>query len=156
MSAAKIAVLSLAAMLMLNPCFPSYASAAMPGPEQKNIDRAAADYAGIAKAVEYYFEAGRKGDSSYMKQVFLPDANIYFTRDGKVAGGGIQILYDMVEGKPSPTEIIYKITSVEVSGNIATVRLDIADWAGHAFIDMFTMIKDGDDWKIASKVSRRP
>ncbi len=125
-------------------------------PEQKNIAAASADYVAIAKAIEYYFEAGRKGDSAYMKEVFLPDANIYFTREGKIAGGPIQILYDMVEGRPSPTEIIYKIAAVDVAGNIAMVRLEIADWAGNTYTDMFTMISENDDWKIASKVSRRP
>lgn len=131
-------------------------SAVAAGPEQKNVNKAAGEYAGIAKAVEYYFEAGRKGDSSYMKQVFLPEANIYFTKEGKVAGGPVQLLYDMVEGKPSPTEIVYRIAAMDVAGNIAMVRLEIADWAGNAYTDMFTMIKDGEDWKIASKVSRRP
>ena len=125
-------------------------------PEAKNIAKANAEYIGIAKAVEYYFEAGRKGDSGYMKEVFLPEANIYFTRDGKVAGGPIQILFDMVEGKPSPTEILYDIAAIDVAGTIATVRLEIADWAGNSYTDMFTLIKDGEDWKIASKVSRRP
>lgn len=124
-------------------------------PAQANIDKAAADYAGIVRSVEYYFEAGRKGDSEYMKQVFLPEANIYSTRDGKVVGGPIQILYDMVEGKPSPTEIVYAIESIDISGVIATVRLKIDDWAGNAYIDMFTMIKGEDGWKIASKVSRK-
>ena len=123
------------------------------GPSKANIDKACADYAGIARAVEFYFEAGRKGDSSYMKQVFLPEANIYGTRGGKLVGGPISLLYDMVEGKASPTEIIYKIAAVDVAGNIAMVRLEIADWAGNTYTDMFTMIKDGDNWKIASKVS---
>lgn len=125
-------------------------------PKPENIGKASAEYVGIARAVEYYFEAGRKGDSSYMKKVFLPEANIYYTRDGRVAGGSIQNLYDMVEGKPSPTEIVYSIAGIDVAGSIATVRLEIADWAGRTYTDMFTMIKDGDDWKIASKVSRVP
>lgn len=128
-------------------------AASAEGPDQKNIDKAGSDFAGIARAVEFYIESGRKGDSKYMKEVFLPEANIYGTRDGKLVGGPIQLLYDMVEGKASPTEIVYKITAVDLAGNIAMVRLEIADWAGHSYTDMFTMIKDGDKWKIASKVS---
>lgn len=124
-------------------------------PEQKNIDKASADYVAIAKSVEYYFEGGRKGDSSYMKKVFLPEANIYSSREGKAAGGSIQILFDMVEGKPSP-KIEYRIAAVDIAGDIAMVRLEIAEWAGSKYTDMFTMIKDGAMWKIASKVSRRP
>lgn len=133
---------------------PAAAGAAQPVPE--TVATASADYIGIIRAVDSYFEAGRKGDSAYMKQVFLPEANIYGTSEGKVIGGPIQLLYDMVDGKPSPTEIVYEVASVDIAGNIATVRLEIADWAGNAYTDMFTMIKDGDDWKIASKVSRRP
>ena len=140
-------------LMLLGGAAASSAVAETAGPEQKNIDQAAAEYLGIARAVELYFEGGRTGDSQYMKKVFLPEANIYGTRAGKLTGGPIQLLYDMVEGKPSPTEIIYDIAAVEVAGNIAMVRLEIADWAGRTYTDMFAMIKDCEDWKIASKVS---
>ena len=131
-------------------------AAAAAGPAGENIDRASADYVEIATAVEYYFEAGRKGDSFYMKQVFLPEANIYGISGGKIVGGPIQLLYDMVEGKPSPTEIVYRIAAVDIARDIATVRLEIADWAGNRYIDMFTMIKGDEGWRIASKVSIKP
>ena len=37
-------------------------------------------------------------------------------------------------------------------GTIATVRLELDDWTGHRFTDMFTLLKSNGEWKIISKV----
>lgn len=119
----------------------------------ERIDKTGADYLGIVRAVEMYLESGRQGDSRYMKEVFLPEANIYGSQNGKMAGGPIQLLYDLVDGKPAAGEISYQLAAVEISGNIAMLRLEISNWGGNTYTDMFTLIKNGDTWKIASKVS---
>lgn len=90
-----------------------------------------------------------------MKKAFLSDASIYFTVSGKITSGPIQIIFDMVEGKPSPSKMIHTISFADISGNIATVQLVIASWVGHAFIDMLTMIRDGGGRKTARKAFHR-
>lgn len=108
-----------------------------------------AERAAIAATVDQYIEGGRKGSGEVMRQAFHQGANIY-----SVAGGGpIQLLFDLVDSKPPAGEIQYSIVAVDVAKNIATARVEIDNWAGTKYTDMFTMLKTEDGWKIVSKVS---
>lgn len=111
------------------------------------------EQAAIARTVELYIEGGRQGSSKIMRQAFHEGANIYANVNGQVLGGPIQALYDLVDGKPPAGNIDYELASVEYAANIATVRLEIANWAGAHYTDMFTLLKIGEEWKIISKVS---
>lgn len=105
--------------------------------------------AAIAATVDQYIEGGRKGSGEIMRQAFHQGANIY-----SAAGGGpIQLLFDLVDGKPPAGEIAYSVTNVDVAENIATARVEIDNWAGTKYTDMFTLLKTDDGWKIVSKVS---
>jgi len=118
-------------------------SSMLPNPQDKEK---------IIQTIEQYLEGGRKGDSKYMKEAFLPDAIIYGVRDGKAGGGPIQLLYDLVDGKPAAGDIPYEMTVLSVEQDIAIVRLDIPNWGGNHYTDMFAMVKDGDEWKIITKI----
>lgn len=112
------------------------------------------EYEAVARAVELYIEGGRQGSSEIMKKAFHPQANIFGYVDGHPAGGPIQLLYDMVEGHPGG-DILYTITQLDITGNIALLKLDIPDWSGKHYTDMFTLLKMEDgEWKIVSKVSQ--
>ena len=50
------------------------------------------------------------------------------------------------------TEIQPRITSVDVTGTIATVRLETDNWTGYRFTDMFTLLRVDGQWKIMNKV----
>ena len=47
--------------------------------------------------------------------------------------------------------LTYTITACNVSDDVAIVAID-SDFGGTKFDDMFSMVKDGKDWKIVSKV----
>ena len=113
------------------------------------------EYEAIAKAVDKYIEGGRKGSSEIMKNAFQPGANIFGHQNGEPVGGPIQLLYDLVDGKAAAGEIPYTIVDLNVVEKIAMVRVDIDNWAGTRYSDMFTMIKAADEWKIVSKVSHK-
>lgn len=107
--------------------------------------------AAIARTIDTYIEGGRKGRGEIMKAAFIEGANIY-----SAAGGGpIQLLFDLVDSKPPANEIPYTIALVSVGGNIAMARVEIPDWAGAHYTDMFTLLKTADGWRIVSKVSHR-
>lgn len=115
------------------------------------------EYAAVTRVFDRYISALRLGSSDELKQIYLPHANFYLFREGKLVGGPIAILYESVEGNPVRRPIVYGVTSVEVSGRIASLTLDIADLDGVHILDMFTLVQDDDGaWKIASKVARRP
>lgn len=107
--------------------------------------------AAIEKTVDQYIEGGRKGSGDVMKLAFHDGATIY-----TAAGGGpIQLLYDLVNGKPPAGEIAYSIPTIEWEGDVAMARVEIDDWAGAKYTDMFTLVKVDGEWKIVSKVSKR-
>lgn len=108
-----------------------------------------AERAAIARTVDVYIDGGRRGSGAVMKEAFHEGANIY-----SAAGGGpIQLLFDLVDSKPPANDIPYTIANLDVAGSIAMARVEIDDWAGTKYTDMFTLLKVGDGWKIVSKVS---
>lgn len=103
----------------------------------------------IAATVDQYIEGGRKGSGEVMRQAFHHGANIYSAS----GGGPIQLLFDLVDSKPPAGEIPYSVAGVDVAENIATARVEIDNWAGTKYTDMFTLLKTDEGWKIVSKVS---
>ncbi len=105
--------------------------------------------AGIEKALNYYIEAGEKGDSSIAKKGFAPTATMSWNENGEMKSVPIQALYDYFDEKPRKSA--GDISACSIAGDVAIVRLESS--SGDAkFTDMFTLVKDGDDWKIVSKV----
>jgi hypothetical protein len=41
---------------------------------------------------------------------------------------------------------------MDLVGTVATVRLELDNWTGHRFTDLFTLLKVAGEWKIISKV----
>ena len=113
----------------------------------------AAAYEGILRTVDQYIEGGRQGKSEVMKKAFHDEAGIFAYSNGKPVGGPIRLLYDLVDSKPPAGEIDYQVASVEIMGNIAMARVEIENWAGKKYTDMFTLLRVGDGWLITCKVS---
>ena len=67
-------------------------------------------------------------------------------------GGPIQKLFDWNDQNGPATELQSRIASVDIEGSIATVRLELDNWTGHRFTDMFTLLKVDGEWKILSKI----
>lgn len=104
---------------------------------------------GIMKAVGYYLKAGEEGSSKVAENGFAMWATMSWNENGALKTVPIQILYDYFDEKKRP--VSGEISACEVAGTVATVRLE-SDFDGARFTDMFTLVKDGQDWKIVSKV----
>lgn len=114
------------------------------------------DYKAITEIIDIYIEGGRQGQSEIMKQAFHEGANIYANSHGQTVGGPIQLLYDLVDSKEAAGEIPYSISAIEIYQDIAMTKVDIENWAGAKYTDMFTLLKtDQGEWKIISKVSHQ-
>ncbi|MBL8190933.1 MAG: nuclear transport factor 2 family protein [Acidobacteria bacterium] len=44
------------------------------------------------------------------------------------------------------------IASIELNATVATVRLELHNWSGHRFTDLFTLLITEGEWIIVSKV----
>jgi len=106
--------------------------------------------ANIEKTIELYIEGSRQGNSSISAQAFAEGATLSGIHEGKFMLVPIQVLYDLVDNNGAQ-EVTYKIESCSIEKDVAIVRLD-AQFGTHKYTDMFTMVKDADQWKIVSKV----
>lgn len=110
----------------------------------------AEERSGIEKALNFYTEAAVKGDSRVAMQGFAPKATMSYVEGDSLVTVPIQALYDYYD-QTGPHDASYKISSCSVAGDVAMVRIE-SKFGDAEFSDMFTLVKDGSDWKIVSKV----
>lgn len=106
----------------------------------------------IAETIRRYVEGGRSGRGADMRAAFHPDATIFGYIGDELFSGPIQKLFDWNDQNGPATELQSRLAGVDVEGTIATARLELDDWTGHKFTDMFTLLKTDGGWKIISKV----
>ena len=117
-----------------------------------NSATAVNEYDAIASTIQHYVEGGRSGRGVEMKAAFHPDATIFGYVGEELFAGPIQQLFDWNDQNGPAPELEARIGSLDVTGTVATVRLELDNWTGHRFTDMFTLLKVDGEWKIISKV----
>lgn len=106
----------------------------------------------IARTIQTYVDGGRSGKGDDMKPAFREGATIYGYIGPDLIGGPIQVLFDWNDGNGPAAELKSEIADIDIQGNIATARIELDNWTGHKFTDMFTLLKTEGEWKIVSKV----
>ena len=111
-----------------------------------------AEYEAIARSVQHYIDGARAGSGATMKVAFHDDAQIFgFASDGLFAAP-IQQLFDRVDKTGPAPDTQARIASIEIANTVATVRLELDQWAGRRFTDFFTLLKIDGTWTIMNKV----
>lgn len=105
---------------------------------------------GIVKAIECYINGGRQASSEVAKPGFAETATMSWYENGKHQSVPIQTLFDGYDSW-QPTEVSYDITNFEVAEYVAMVAID-SKFGEAKYTDMFTLVKNGNDWKIVNKV----
>lgn len=132
---------------------PSYAADINPNNGENTMtDTSVKDYEAVKVALNKYLEAGKQGKSEVMKPAFHKDAIMYTSAKGEISGGAIQGLYDYIDGNPAAPEIEAEITAIDIAGTVAYARVESNNWHGARFSDMFLLVKEGNEWKILTKV----
>jgi hypothetical protein len=106
----------------------------------------------VAAAIRPYLDGAISGSSEAMNPAFHPDATIYGYIGPDLFGGPIQGLYDWHDSNGPAADLQSRIADIDIEGTIATLRLELDNWTGHKFTDMFTLLKTDGEWKIISKV----
>lgn len=109
-----------------------------------------ADVAGIRKALDLYTEAAIKGDSKIAKAAFAPAATMSYAEGDSLVTVPIQTLFDFYD-TTGAVPASYDMSACSVADDVAIVRIE-SKFGETEFADMFTLVKDGNDWKIVSKV----
>ncbi len=110
------------------------------------------EYEAIAKVVQHYIDGAESGRSDDMKPAFHKDATIFGYVGPDLFAGPIQQLFAWNDGNGPATELQSRIASIDLVGTVATVRLELDNWTGHRFTDLFTLLKVDGEWKIMNKV----
>ena len=110
------------------------------------------DYESIAATVQTYINGGKSGRGDDMKPAFHADATIFGYVGDDLFAGPIQQLFDWNDQNGPAAALQSYISSIDLVGTVATVRLELDNWTGHRFTDMFTLLKVDGDWKIINKV----
>ena len=110
------------------------------------------DYDAITQAVQHYINGGKTGNTDEMKLAFHSGATIFGYVGPDLFAGPIKNLFDWNDQNGAATELEGRITSIDIVESIATVRLELDNWSGRRFTDMFTLLKVDGEWKIINKV----
>lgn len=110
------------------------------------------EYEAIARTLQHYINGGKSGRGDEMKPAFHADATIHGYLGPDLIAGPIQILYDWVDQNEPATLLQSWIASIDLNDTVATARLELYNWSGHRFTDLFTLLKVEGEWKIISKV----
>lgn len=117
-----------------------------------NATAQSTDHEAIERVIQTYVSGGISGKGDDMRPAFHEGATIYGYIGTDLFGGPIQGLFEWNDGNGPAADLKSKITATDIQGSIATVRLELDNWTGHRFTDMFTLLKTGGEWKIISKV----
>ena len=102
--------------------------------------------------LENYIKGHATGDGEYMKKAFHTEGSLIFVRDGKYSTRSFAEYIAGFTGKPAADEKDRKrsIESIDVAGNAAVAKV-ILDYPNIRFVDYFTLLKIGGEWKIVNK-----
>jgi len=112
----------------------------------------ASEHDEIAKVVQHYIDGAKSGKGNDMKPAFHDDATIFGYVGADLLAGPIQKLFDWNDENGAATELKSRIASIDLVDTVATVRLELDNWTGSRFTDLFTLLKLDGEWKIMNKV----
>jgi len=110
------------------------------------------DREAIAAAIQHYLDGAVSGSGEAMRPAFHEGATIYGYIGPDLFGGPIQGLFDWNDQNGPATDLQARIANIDVEGTIATARVELDNWTGHRFTDMFTLLKTDGQWQIVNKV----
>ncbi len=110
------------------------------------------EYGASADVVQQYIDGAKSGQGDDMKPAFHKDATIFGYAGADLFGGPIQLLFDWNDGSGPAAGLQARIASIDLVDTVATVRLELDNWTGARYTDLFTLLKVDGAWKIMNKV----
>ncbi|WP_448095936.1 nuclear transport factor 2 family protein [Luteibacter yeojuensis] len=109
---------------------------------------------GMRQAIQHYFSGQATGEASHMRLAFLPSARIESMRDGKFTSMSLDEFCAFFKGKVAENEAsrVRTIDFMDASGDAGTARVTL-NYGAVVITDYYLLLKVGDAWKIANKVS---
>ncbi len=112
----------------------------------------ASEHARITNVLQQYIDGAKSGKGDDMRPAFHKDATVFGYVGADLFAGPIEQLFTWNDENGPAAELELRIASIDVVGTVATVRLELDNWTGHRFTDLFTLLEVDGDWKIMNKV----
>lgn len=106
----------------------------------------------IVTVLEHYIDGARSGRGEDMKPAFHESATMFGYVGEDLFAGPIQLLFDWNDQNGAAPDLKVDIANIDVAGTVATVRLELDNWTGNQFTDLFTLLKVDGEWAITNKV----
>ncbi len=106
----------------------------------------------IAKTIQHYIDGAKSGKGDDMKPAFHEDATIFGYVGTDLFAGPIEKLFAWNDENGPATGLQARIADIDLIDTVATVRLELENWTGNRFTDLFTLLKVDGEWKIMNKV----
>ena len=106
----------------------------------------------ISQVVQHYIDGAKSGKGDDMRPAFHEDATIFGYVGPDLFAGPIEKLFTWNDENGPATDLQAQIADIDVAGTVANVRLELDNWTGYRFTDLFTLLKVDGEWKITNKV----
>ncbi len=106
----------------------------------------------IAKTIQHYIDGAKSGKGDDMKPAFHEGATIFGYVGTDLFAGPIEKLFAWNDENGAATGLQARIAGIDLVETVATVRLELDNWTGSRFTDLFTLLKVDGEWKIMNKV----
>ena len=117
-----------------------------------NVPTDASEHDAIAKTIQHYIDGAKSGKGDDMKPAFYEDATIFGYVGDDLFAGPIEKLFAWNDENGPAAGLQARIAGIDLIETVATVRLELDDWTGSRFTDLFTLLKVEGEWKIMNKV----
>lgn len=120
------------------------------------VEVAPAELASIRQIVDYYVDGLRHGSVETLQKAFHPQAIMAGYFGGERMLMTMEQFHELVRSVPAPATsgepYRHEITSLQVSGNVATVEIAEYSFLGHDFRTSFHLLKTDGEWQITAKL----
>ena len=106
----------------------------------------------IAKTLQRYIDGARTGGIDLLRSAFTQAARVSGSYSGKPVSWSLDEFCDAVAKGGAAPGLEARVVSIEQSGGAAMARLEALNWRGTRYTDFFVLVKQGDGWRIDSKV----
>ena len=106
----------------------------------------------IAGVIQHYIDGAISGNGDDMRPAFHEDATVFGYVGEDLFAGPVEQLYAWNNENGPAGGLRARIARIDLAGTAATAQLELENWTGFRFTDLFTLLKIDGHWKIMNKV----
>ena len=110
------------------------------------------DREAITGVIQHYIDGAISGSGDDMRPAFHEAATVFGYVGEDLFAGPIEQLYAWNNENGPAKGLTARIARINLAGTAATVQLELENWTGFRFTDLFTLLKVDGYWKIMNKV----